>query len=87
MKEKCIADIDNFLNKPFLQQEKYQNILYGELKTSLEQTKEFLTKNIDHVKYIEEFKKRMEILDRLRGQNLFDILPEFKQLGETNGQK
>ena len=87
MKEKCITDIDNFLNKPFLQEEKYQNILYGELKNSLVQTKEFLTKNIDNVQYVKEFLKRMEILDRLRGQKLFDALPELKQLGEQHGQK
>jgi MoaA/NifB/PqqE/SkfB family radical SAM enzyme len=84
MKEKCISDIDNFLNRPFLQDEKYQNILYGELKKSLIQTKEFLTKNIDQVKYVEEFLRRMEILDRLRGQKLYDVLPELKQIG---GQK
>jgi len=87
MKEKCIADIDDFLNRPFLQQEKYQNILYGELKTSLLQTKEFLTKNIDNVKYVQEFLKRMEILDRLRGQRLFDALPELKQLGGKHGDR
>jgi len=84
MKEKCISDIDNFLNRPFLQDEKYQNILYGELKRSLRQTREFLTNNIDQVKYVDEFLKRMEILDRLRGQQLFEILPELRQLG---GQK
>ena len=84
MKEKCISDIDNFLNRPFLQDEKYQNILYGELKRSLRQTREFLTNNIDQVKYVDEFLKRMEILDRLRGQRLFDVLPELRQLG---GQK
>lgn len=84
MKEKCISDIDNFLNRPFLQDEKYQNILYGELKRSLKQTREFLTNNIDQVKYVDEFLKRMEILDRLRGQQLFEILPELRQLG---GQK
>ena len=87
MKEKCIADIDDFLNRPFLQQEKYQNILYGELKTSLLQTKEFLTKNLDNVKYVQEFLKRMEILDRLRGQRLFDALPELKQLGGKHGDR
>ena len=81
MKEKCIADIENFLNRPFLLEEKYNNILYGELKQSLIQTKEFLTKNLDHVKYVDEFLKRMEILDRLRGQSLFEALPELKQLG------
>ena len=84
MKEKCISDIDNFLNRPFLQDEKYQNILYGELKRSLRQTREFLTNNIDQVKYVDEFLKRMKILDRLRGQRLFDVLPELRQLG---GQK
>jgi hypothetical protein len=61
--------------------------LYGELKTSLLQTKEFLTKNIDNVKYVQEFLKRMEILDRLRGQRLFDALPELKQLGGKNGDR
>ena len=81
MKEKCINDIDNFLNSPFLKEEKYNNILYGELKKSLEQTKQFLTKNLDNVKYVDEFKKRMEILDRIRGQNLYEVLPELKQLG------
>jgi len=84
MKEKCISDIDNFLNRPFLQDEKYQNILYGELKKSLIQTKEFLTQNIDQVKYVGEFLKRMAILDRLRGQKLYDVLPELKHIG---GQK
>ena len=90
MKEKCIADITNFLNRPFLQDEKYKNILYGELKKSLEQTKEYLTKNIDNVKYTKEFLKRMEILDRLRGQKLFDVLPELQQIGgqhENNQEK
>jgi len=81
MKEKCINDIDNFLNRPFLQDEKYQNILYGELKRSLIQTKEFLTNTIDQVKYVDEFLKRMEILDRIRGQKLFDVLPELKHIG------
>ena len=81
MKEKCIADIDNFLNRSYLKQEKFQNILYGELKKSLIQTKQFLTDNLDHVKYVDEFLKRMEILDRLRGQTLFDVLPELKQIG------
>jgi MoaA/NifB/PqqE/SkfB family radical SAM enzyme len=85
MKEKCISDIDNFLNRPFLQEEKYNNILYGELKQSLMQTKEFLIKNMDNVQHVDEFLKRMEILDRLRGQKLFDVLPELTQLGEKNG--
>ena len=81
MKEKCISDIDNFLNRPFLQEEKYNNILYGELKQSLTQTKEFLVKNIDDTQHVDEFLKRMEILDRLRGQKLFEVLPELQQLG------
>ena len=81
MKEKCISDIDNFLNRPFLNEEKYNNILYGELKQSLIQTKEFLIKNMDNVQHVDEFLKRMEILDRLRGQKLFDVLPELTQLG------
>ena len=81
MKEKCISDIDNFLNRPFLNEEKYNNVLYGELKQSLIQTKEFLIKNMDNVQHVDEFLKRMEILDRLRGQKLFDVLPELKQLG------
>ena len=106
MKEKCIADITAFLESEFLNQEKYNNILYGELKQSLQQVKaflnqkqyndilygelkqsliqvkNFLTTNLNNVKYTQEFLKRMEILDRLRGQNLFTILPELKQIGE-----
>jgi MoaA/NifB/PqqE/SkfB family radical SAM enzyme len=85
MKEKCISDIDSFLNRPFLNAEKYNNILYGELKQGLTQTKEFLTKNIDNTQHVDEFLKRMEILDRLRGQSLFDALPELRQLGGNNG--
>ena len=81
MKEKCISDINNFLNRPFLNEERYNNILYGELKQSLMQTKEFLIKNMDNVQHVDEFLKRMEILDRLRGQKLFDVLPELRQLG------
>ena len=85
MKEKCIKDIDSFLNRPFLNEDKYNNILYGELKQSLIQTKKFLIKNMDNTQHVDEFLKRMEILDRLRGQQLFDVLPELKQLGGTNG--
>ena len=87
MKEKCISDIDNFLNKSFLKQEKFNNILYGELTQSLRQTKQFLTENIDRVKYVEEFLRRMEILDRLRGQKLFDVLPELRRLGEQQYER
>jgi MoaA/NifB/PqqE/SkfB family radical SAM enzyme len=81
MKEKCIADITSFLESEFLNQEKYNNILYGELKQSLQQVKAFLTTNLNNVKHTEEFLKRMEILDRLRGQKLFTVLPELKQIG------
>ena len=81
MKEKCIHDIDEFLKKPFLNDKKYNNILYGEFKQSLIQTRKFLHDNIDNVKHIKEFLKRMEILDRLRNQNLFTVLPELKQIG------
>jgi len=80
MKQKCIKDIDDFLNRPFLQQDKYNNILYGELKQSLVQVKKFLTDNLEHENFVEEFLKRMEILDRLRGQKLSDVLPELQQL-------
>ncbi len=81
MKEKCISDIEDFLNTSFFNNDKYNNILYGELKQSLIQTKNFLFKNLDNVKYVDEFLKRMEILDRLRGQSLFEVLPELKQIG------
>jgi MoaA/NifB/PqqE/SkfB family radical SAM enzyme len=81
MKEKCIADITAFLESEFLNQEKYNNILYGELKQSLQQVKAFLTTNLNNVNHTEEFLKRMEILDRLRGQKLFTVLPELKQIG------
>ena len=81
MKEKCIHDIDEFLKKPFLNDKKYNNILYGEFKQSLIQTRKFLHDNIDNVKHTKEFLKRMEILDRLRNQNLFTVLPELKQIG------
>ena len=81
MKEKCIADITAFLESEFLNQENYNNILYGELKQSLQQVKAFLTTNLNNVKHTEEFLKRMEILDRLRGQKLFTVLPELKQIG------
>ena len=80
MKQKCIKDIDDFLDRPFLQQDKYNNILYGELKQSLVQVKKFLTDNLEHENFVEEFLKRMEILDRLRGQKLSDVLPELQQL-------
>ena len=81
MKEKCINDIEAFLHRPFLNDPKYNNILSGELKQSLIQIKNFLIKNLNNVKHTTEFLKRMEILDRLRKQNLFTVLPELKQIG------
>ena len=81
MKQKCINDIELFLLDPYLNDDKHNNILTGQLKTSLIETKNFLTKNLDTVKYVEEFVKRMAILDRLRQQNLYSVLPELKQLG------
>jgi MoaA/NifB/PqqE/SkfB family radical SAM enzyme len=84
MKEKCINDIEEFLHRPFLNDPKYNNILSGQLKQSLLETKNFLKQNLDNVKYTGEFLKRMEILDRLRGQKLFEVLPELKPIGEHN---
>ena len=81
MKQKCINDIEHFLLDPYLAQEKHNNILSGQLKTSLIETKNFLTKNLQNVKHIKEFLKRMAILDRIRKQDLFKVLPELKQLG------
>ena len=82
MKEKAIYDINSFLNtSTMLQDEKYSGILQGEFKQSLISSKEFLENNIDNVKYVDLFLKKMSILDRLRSQNLFTILPELKQLG------
>jgi hypothetical protein len=81
MKEKCINDIEEFLHRPFLNDPKYNNILSGELKQSLIQTKNFLNKNLNNVKHTTEFLKRMAILDKLRNQNLFSVLPELKQIG------
>ena len=80
MKEKCINDIEKFLHRPFLSESKYNNILFGQLKQSLIETKNFLVKNLHNVKHQKEFLKRMEILDRLRGQSLFQALPELKQI-------
>ena len=81
MKEKCINDIEEFLHRPFLNDPKYNNILSGQLKQSLIETKNFLNQNLNNVKYTDEFLKSMEILDRLRGQNLFEVLPELKPIG------
>ena len=82
MKEKAIHDINSFLNtSTMLQDEKYSGILQGEFKQSLISSKQFLVNNINNVKYVDSFLKNMSILDRLRSQNLFTILPELKQLG------
>jgi hypothetical protein len=45
-----------------------------------------LSKNLQNVKYADEFLKRMEILDRIRKQNIFEVLPELKQIGDKNGR-
>ena len=82
IKEKAIHDINIFLNtSTMLQDEKYSSILQGEFKQSLISSKEFLENNIDNVKYVDLFLKKMATLDKLRNQNLFEVLPEFKQLG------
>ena len=85
MKEKAIADIDYYLNtSTILNDDKFNDILYGEFARSLKQTKVFLEDNIDNTKHVDEFMMRMNTLDRLREQKLFDVLPEFKQLGGNN---
>lgn len=81
MKQKCINDIEEFLLDPYLNDEKHNNIQSGQLKKSLIETKNFLINNMDNVQHVDEFIKRMEILDRLRKQNLFSVLPELKQIG------
>jgi len=81
MKQKCINDIEEFLLDPYLNDEKHNNIQSGQLKKSLIETKNFLINNVDNVQHVDEFLKRMEILDRLRNQNLFSVLPELKQIG------
>ena len=81
MKQKCINDIEEFLLDPYLNDEKHNNIQSGQLKKSLIETKNFLINNMDNVQHVDEFLKRMEILDRLRKQNLFSVLPELKQIG------
>ena len=85
MKEKAIADIDHYLNtSTILNDAKFNDILYGEFARSLKQTKEFLEGNIDNTKHVDEFIMRMNTLDRIREQKLFDVLPEFKQIGGHN---
>ena len=80
MKQKCINDIEQFLIDPYLSNEKHSDIKFGQLKKSLIETKNFLINNLDNVKHVNEFLKRMEILDRLRKQQLTEVLPEFKQI-------
>ena len=81
MKQKCINDIEEFLLDPYLNDDKHSDILSGQLKTSLIETKNFLISNLDNVKHTAQFLKRMQILDRLRGQDIFQVLPELKQIG------
>ena len=65
-----------------LKDEKYSNILFGEFKNSLISCRNFLKDNLNSVKYVDQFIKQMNMLDRLRGQKLIEVLPEFQQLGE-----
>ena len=82
IKEKAIYDINFFLNtSTMLQDEKYSSILQGEFKQSLISSKEFLENNLNNVKHVDVFLKKMATLDKLRNQSLFEVLPEFKQLG------
>ena len=87
MKEIAIEQISNFLeNSKLFQNEKFNNILYGDLKNGLESTRTFLQNNIQLEKHKDVFLKKMEQLDRIRQQNLFDVLPELKPLGGHNGK-
>ena len=87
MKEIAIEQISNFLeNSKLFQNEKFNNILYGDLKNGLESTRTFLQNNIQLEKHKDVFLKKMEQLDRIRGQSLFDILPKLKPLGGHNGK-
>jgi sulfatase maturation enzyme AslB (radical SAM superfamily) len=87
MKEIAIEQISNFLeNSKLFQNKKFNNILYGDLKDGLESTRTFLQNNIQLEKHKDVFLKKMEQLDRIRGQSLFDILPELKPLGGHNGK-
>lgn len=82
LKEKAIKDIDKFLtNSALLKDEKHSNILFGEFKNSLVSCRDFLKNNLNSVKHVDQFIKQMNMLDRLRGQNLTEVLPEFQQLG------
>ena len=81
MKQKCINDIEEFLLDPYLNDEKHSDIQFGQLKKSLIETKNFLLNNLDNVEHVDEFLKRMQILDRIRSQDIYQVLPELKQLG------
>jgi sulfatase maturation enzyme AslB (radical SAM superfamily) len=82
LKEKAIKDINEFLTTSvLLKDEKYSNILFGELKNSLISCRDFLKDNLNSVKHVDQFIKQMNILDKLRGQKLIEVLPEFQQLG------
>jgi sulfatase maturation enzyme AslB (radical SAM superfamily) len=87
MKEIAIEQISKFLEKSKLfQDEKFNNILYGDLKNGLESTRNFLQNNIQLEKYVDIFLKKTKQLDVIRGQSLFDVLPELKILGGHNGK-
>jgi sulfatase maturation enzyme AslB (radical SAM superfamily) len=87
MKEISIEQISKFLeNSKLFQDEKFNNILYGDLKNGLESTRTFLQNNIQLEKHTDFFLKNMEQLDRIRGQRLFDVLPELKPLGGHHGK-
>ena len=82
LKEKAIKDIEEFLTtSSLLKDEKHSNILFGEFKNSLISCRNFLKDNLTSVKYVDQFIKQMNLLDRLRGQRLAAVLPEFQQLG------
>lgn len=87
MKEIAIKQISYFLeNSKLFQDAKFNNILYGDLKNGLESTRTFLQNNIQLEKHTDVFLKKMEQLDRIRQQRLFDVLPELKPLGGHNGK-
>jgi sulfatase maturation enzyme AslB (radical SAM superfamily) len=81
MKHKAISDIDNFLaNGKIFKQDKYKSILHGGLEENLVSTRKFLADSLGKQNYVDLFLKNMLQLDKLRKQNLFDVLPELKQL-------
>ena len=81
MKQKCVNDIEHFLLDDYLSDPKHSDILTGQLKTTLIETKNFLINNMNNTKHTKEFLKRMAILDKIRKQDLFQVLPELKQIG------